>query len=298
MSTEPLIDILTFPDREACNELSLVLAAQGIPADVRWNGSAWVLSVPERSAASARLEIEAYRTEKRLSVPKPPEARPDGDPRPGILIYSVVLVLMALIAPGMVFDIDWRSAGRVDGELILNGEWWRTITALTLHADAAHLLGNLLFGSFFAWSVSRYLGSGFGWLVIIVCAALGNGLNVLLLGADHRSIGASTAVFAALGLLSSYLWRHGFPSNASRRERLAPVAAGIGLLAFTGVGGIDTDVGAHLFGFVAGFVGGLAVARFGVPNSSRARTLAAAAAFLLPLEAWVLAVSAWQSLPG
>jgi hypothetical protein len=33
--------------------------------------------------------------------------------------------------------------------LIHSGEWWRTITALFLHANGAHLLNNLVFGTLF-----------------------------------------------------------------------------------------------------------------------------------------------------
>ena len=40
-----------------------------------------------------------------------------------------------------IFGQNWFDAGRVDGELIRGGEWWRTITALTLHSGARHLVG-------------------------------------------------------------------------------------------------------------------------------------------------------------
>jgi membrane associated rhomboid family serine protease len=198
---------------------------------------------------------------------------------------------MALVSPDMGLGVDWLAAGRMDGARMLAGEWWRPVTALMLHADAAHLLGNLLFGSFFAYSVCRYFGGGFGWLAIVACGALGNVANGFLAGQDHRSLGASTAVFAALGLLSGYLWRRGFPSHASRREQLAPVIAGIGLLAFTGTGGENTDIGAHLLGFVAGFGGGIAVARTGVPTAHSAQLGAAAAAAGIVTVAWTLALT-------
>jgi membrane associated rhomboid family serine protease len=170
------------------------------------------------------------------------------------------------------------------------GDWWRPITALMLHADAPHLLGNLIFGSFFAYSVCRYLGSGLGWFAIIVGGALGNVVNGFLAGPEHLSIGASTAVFAALGLLSAYLWRRGFPANVSRRERLTPVIAGIGLLAFTGTGGVNTDIGAHLFGFLVGFGEGVLVARIGVPKGRRPQVVAAVLVGALVVFAWTAAL--------
>ena len=290
MEPENLVDILSCPDRQQCNELVLVLAAQSIPARVRWGGQFWILSVPSDSVAVARHEVRAYTEEARRAVPAPPVPSANGRPWPGIVAYAAFLTIMALMAPDMGFGVDWLGAGRMDGGRMLAGEWWRPVTALTLHADAAHLLGNILFGGFFAYSVIRYFGAGFGWLTIIVCGTLGNVANGFLAGPDHRSLGASTAVFAALGLLSGYLWRRGFPSGASRREQLAPVIAGIGLLAFTGTGGENTDIGAHLLGFVVGLAGGVVVGRLGLPMADRSQTRAALAAVGLVALAWFSAV--------
>ena len=39
---------------------------------------------------------------------------------------------------------DWSEVGRVSGEQILHGQWWRVVTALTLHADVMHLVGNVI----------------------------------------------------------------------------------------------------------------------------------------------------------
>jgi membrane associated rhomboid family serine protease len=290
MEPESLTDVVICRDREECSELALVLAAQAIPAQVRRDGRGWVLGVPAGSLTLARLELEAYRTEARLSRGARPPVSAEGKPWPGIVAYVAVLLLIGLLAPAMGFGLDWLVLGRMDGGRMLAGEWWRPVTALTLHADAAHLFGNIAFGGFFAYSVARYFGAGFGWLAIVATGALGNLANGLLAGVEHRSIGASTAVFAALGLLSAYLWRRGFRSDASRRERMAPVVAGIGLLAFTGTGGVDTDIGAHLLGFVAGFGGGIVVARTGVPRAPLLRTLSACAAGAIVAMAWSLAI--------
>jgi membrane associated rhomboid family serine protease len=291
MDPDNFADAVVSADREELNELVLVLAAQAIPSSVRWDGRLWVLSVPAESLARARLELEAYRVESRLRRSVQAEVLAEGKPWPGIAIFTATLILMSLMAPAMSFGIDWLAVGRMDGGRMLAGEWWRPVTALMLHADAAHLLGNVAFGGFFAYSVTRYFGGGLGWFAIVTAGALGNILNGLLAGAAHRSIGASTAVFAALGLLSAFLWRRGFRSDASRRERLAPVIAGIGLLAFTGTGGVNTDIGAHLLGFLAGFAGGLLVARTGVPGSRTAQTLFVCATVTIVVAAWGFALA-------
>jgi membrane associated rhomboid family serine protease len=290
MQTDELTAIWHSAEREHCSEFALVLASQAIEAQVHWDGRSWVLSVPAGSAAGARRELAAYAAESRAAAAPRVAAAARGLAWPGALVYVLVIVVVALVAPRMAFGPDWFVAGRIDGARLAAGEWWRTITALTLHADAAHLLGNACFGAFFGYSVARYLGGGFGWLLIVACGALGNLANGTFSGAGHRSIGASTAVFAALGILSAYLWRRGFPAAATRRERIAPLVAGIGLLAFTGAGGVNTDIGAHLFGYVAGFGGGLAVARLGFPSSRAWQLACGAGAFGLVAAAWIAAL--------
>jgi len=292
MQSEELTIVLSSPAREYCNECALVLAAQGIESEVSWNGSAWILGVPPAAAAAARYEISAYSVEARsdASRRRQPVLSRHGRPWIGVAAYLAVIFGVAVLASAMSFGPDWFARGRMDGAALLGGELWRVLTALTLHADAGHLLGNAVFGSFFGYTVARYLGNGFGWLAIVVSGALGNAVNGVLLGADHRSIGASTAVFAALGILSAYCWRRGFPAGAPRRERLAPVVAGVGLLAFTGAGGENTDVGAHLFGFICGFGSGLVIAHFGAPANRLVQWLTGSAAFGLIALAWCVAL--------
>ena len=43
--------------------------------------------------------------------------------------------------------------------------------------------------------------------------------------------------------------------------RIGPIVGGIALLAYTGTGGDNTDIGAHLAGFVSGFVAGILLIR-------------------------------------
>jgi membrane associated rhomboid family serine protease len=290
MDRDDFIDIRVCEGSERAQELSLVLAAQAIEARVHFDTRGWVLSVAPQSVARAELELAAYVAELPRGATRTTAVPMQGRPWPGVAAYVAIILVVALTAGGMSFGVDWLARGGVDGARIFAGEWWRPITALTLHADAAHLLGNAFFGSFFGYSAARYLGGGVGWLAILVCGALGNLANALLLGAAHRSIGASTAVFAALGLLTAWCWRRGFPPGASRRERLAPVVAGVGLLAFTGAGGINTDVGAHLTGFVAGFAGGLILARFGIPRGRAAQLFCGIAALAAVALAWVAAL--------
>ena len=77
------------------------------------------------------------------------------DALPGLVAYVFVICMVAGMAGFAFFQSNWFVAGRVDGELIRQGEVWRLFTALTLHADVKHLLGNIVFGVFFGLFAGR-----------------------------------------------------------------------------------------------------------------------------------------------
>ena len=119
----------------------------------------------------------------------------------------------------------------------MHGAWWRAVTALTLHADLLHVAGNTVAALVFMSAVGRWLGGGLGALSILAAGVRGQPADR---GPSQRtnyfSIGASTATFAALGLIAGL--------QVARRLRLrtrpgywwVPIGAGLGMFAMMGVG--------------------------------------------------------------
>ena len=70
--------------------------------------------------------------------------------------------------------------------------------------------------------MAREIGGGFAWLLILAGGAVGNLMNVIVQQPEHTAIGASTSVFAALGLLAAYLWTARRLIRDSWARRLAP----------------------------------------------------------------------------
>ncbi len=278
-------------NRQQCSDRALVLASARIPYQMVDDGLSCALVVPAEHSASAVEELRLYEDENPPVRPKPRKRIVYQDALPGVFGYVVVVCMVAGLAGYSYFGSDWFVAGRVDGTLIREGEWWRTITALTLHSGVRHLLGNLIFGVFFGIFAGRLLGSGVAWLAILIAAALGNTANVLLLDSTHRSIGASTAVFATLGLLAGYVWRGQFMAQDRWSTRFGPIVGGLALLMFTGTGDQNTDIGAHLLGFVCGFGMGMLLTVVGkMPAPPRVQAAAGAAAVGLIAIAWIVAL--------
>ena len=277
--------------RAACFESGLVLAAKGVAYELHELNGLWALSVPPAAVSIALDELARYAAE-RATARTAPVVRTFRGTGIGAVAYACVLLLTAYCAGIQVFGLDWLASGALDARAGGAGEWWRAITALTLHLDQAHLISNLLFGVGIGSLAGRLFGPGIAWASILAAAALANYLEMLIAPPAHRAVGASTAVFAALGLLTGFAWRLRLSGPERFRYRWAPLFAGVCLLAFLGAGAEHVDVLGHALGFTAGIVLGWTFARSGVPRH-RGRALqfgAGALALALVLAAWVCAL--------
>jgi len=278
-------------DARGLRESALVLRAVGIEHAETWIDGERVLVVRPADALRARDELQRYEQENRPDgtthrEPTEPLARPWA----GVFAYVALLVTTYLWEGGDAFGWSWKELGRTEAGAIRGGQWWRTVTALTLHSDVPHLAGNVVFGALFGGFLAQLLGNGVGWLAVLAAGAAGNALNAWVQPEPHRSLGASTAVFGAVGLLvAQSLVRHG-RIRQSRLRRWAPLVVGVALLGFLGTSGEHTDVVAHLTGFAAGVVLGLPLALRPGPRHGRATQIAAGGLALTAITAaWWLA---------
>jgi rhomboid protease GluP len=273
-----------------CQEYSLVLEARGIEHETEQDQSSWVLSVPAGMRHRAYEELSRYSVERGVRRSVPEVVQPHSGAAIGVFLYVLILLLTAYCAGNATFGADWLSLGSLDAGA--RGEWWRAVTALTLHLDQEHLLGNLLFGAVAGAAASRLLGPGIAWASILGAAVLANYIEILISPVTHRAVGASTAVFAALGLLSGMAWRQRLTLRERLWYRWAPLMAGICLLTLLGAGSAHVDVLGHALGFLFGLGVGWVHVRSGVPNNRdpRVQAIAGCGAVLLVGAAWAFAL--------
>lgn len=242
---------------EQLRNWSLVLASRNIPFRLDHKKRPTEIYVPSEQLAIACHEIRLFQKENKKTGHKEiANIKITNNILPSLSVLFVLgifhnLTYFQLSGFGHSY-IDWLQLGSADSLKISSGEWWRVITSLTLHADGQHLLGNILIGGYFVARLCQLTGSGLGWVLILGSGAIGNLANTLAHGTGHNAVGASTAVFGAIGIagaLNSVFARH-----RTVRYWLLPLAAAGILLAFLGTGNGDsrTDVGAHLFGFFIG----------------------------------------------
>lgn len=291
---DQLVTVLRTRSRAECNEAALVLHAVGLGAEVRFEDGWWLVRVAPGEVPEAREQLESYADENRRA-PEPPATPPTvEDGKRGVYAYAAVITLFAVLKDHAMFGIDWLAAGRMHAGSVTSGEWWRVVTALTLHVDFGHIASNLVFGAVFGLFAGRYMGSGVAWTFILLSGAFGNALNAVIQPDSHRAVGASTAVFGALGLLAAWMVARRRFQRLKRAERWAPVMGAFMLLAYTGAGGERTDVLAHVTGFLAGGALGFAAGR--IPqhwlHSGWVQKRAAALAAIILGLAWLFALAA------
>lgn len=277
---------------QLCFDASLVLTARAIDNSVLWQDDLWTLWVADALATQARSELESYESENLPPAIRPRAVVEFDSGWLGVLGYLLVIWCLPWLQ-NSGSSAMWLQQGSLQVGLVHQGEWWRCFTALSLHGGLAHLLSNSVFGSGFGLLLGRYLGSGVGWLLVVLAGAAGNWLNAAVRPDDFVSIGASTANFATIGLLGTFVWQRGYFRGADRRRGFAPVFAAIGLFAMLGVGEGPVDVVAHLTGFCCGALVGWWVPRYNLRRLGvSGQWLAGAGALGLMFFSWQLALAA------
>lgn len=278
--------------RQRADEWALVLASQGIPNRTLQAEGGWVIAIAPDDAALAAQALAAYVAENvEEDAPEPTLIRRRSWAGAGV---AVLILALFGVAGGRASGTWWQAAGRSDAARILAGEPWRAATALTLHADFAHVASNVLAALLFATFLGRSIGGGFALAAMLGSGVLGNLTNVWVRGAPFAGLGASTAVFGAVGALAGARAASGARPSAVG-GRWLPIAAGLGLLALLG-SSEDSDVLAHALGFAWGIPLGALGAwldRRAGHRGSAAQGLAGAVAALALVCAWALAWWAW-----
>jgi membrane associated rhomboid family serine protease len=256
MTTDSEIPVRVTRDLALAQEWELVLVAQGLSPRVQQTSDGILLSVPEKELKRALASLSEYERENPAKLAERDERIASAAPLAGILVAAMLVVFFSVTVSWNP-SVPWFERGSADADRILRGELWRTVTALTLHADIVHVLSNAIAAAVFLGAVYGMLGVGLGSAVVLLAGAGGNLANALLHGSSHVSVGASTAIFASVGILGSSGMVRRRRRATPRRRAWLPVAAALALLAILGTGGQRVDILAHLFGFLLGGVLGI-----------------------------------------
>jgi len=170
----------------------------------------------------------------------------------GTLMLVFVLIFIYLL--GMIFfpfnlfiqSPTFISKYGQNNDLIFQGELFRLVTAMLIHANIVHLLSNSLFLIIFGLRLEEIKSS---WEVIIIFllgGVIGNCASIFwfFFSINFISLGSSGAVFALLGAIF-----HSIPKKSKYERRKIMYLL---IIFFLITIGNDTNVIAHFFGFIGG----------------------------------------------
>lgn len=202
-----------------------------------------------------------------------PQGSPDA-PRPFFKDHAVRLFLAAMV---LCFAFTWALHvfgvmvgsrelaglgrglflwGALDARL-WEGEWWRAITSMFLHAGLGHFLSNALFMVPLMVLMRRWT-KGLSWLLTFLLAGLAGGLLELVIHPDVRLVGASGGIAGLWGAALVCAWR--LVKSGKQALFALVVMFVLGFLLFQQVAGAFASTSqhiahmAHLGGLLAGAV--------------------------------------------
>jgi rhomboid protease GluP len=122
-----------------------------------------------------------------------------------LIAINVAIFLLLYTRGGPSDETALRDMGALSPQLVENGDWWRLVTSMFLHASVPHILFNMtslfavgtlaerLYGS--AKFLAIYLGAGLiGSICSVAFAVMSGQINEL-------GVGASGAIFGVAGAL-------------------------------------------------------------------------------------------------
>ncbi len=253
-----LMPIDRFHDLEVARDHALVVLAMNLDCLITIDDDqSYLLHADPAFTLAIREEFRLYASEQ-AEQKDPPEIR--------VFTSGLELALLwvcALLYFFMKQDQDAEFTNRFLNSsvgVVQHHEFYRPFTALFLHADLEHLMGNVAFGLVFCIFVSHSLGPWTAWILILASGFIGNTINAIWNYPDpFLSLGASTATFGALGLLVG-VGVHVAWLSRSYHESIRvflPLAAGLILVSHLGLGGPEIDVWGHILGFFSGVALGI-----------------------------------------
>lgn len=150
----------------------------------------------------------------------------------------------------LLFKLGWK-----DSAAIMNGEYWRLVTPIFLHANLLHLGLNGYALYILGPQVERVFGY-MRFVVVYLLSGIAGVIASMAFKPAAYSVGASGAIFGLIGALIVYLYQNRDLFGGMGRRRLASaiqVAVMNLIIGFASFGVIDN------WGHIGGLVGGAAI---------------------------------------
>ena len=176
--------------------------------------------------------------------------------KPVVTYILIVLNLMVFLYGVLHSNDELINMFGNNYELVQNGEFYRLLTCMFVHADIMHILFNMIALYSIGPVVERYYGKSKFLLIYLVSGLLGSIFSGVFMTADSISIGASGAIFGLLGSICYFTYYYRATLQGILRGSIMPVII-INLV----IGFISSsiDLSAHIGGLIGGILISMAI---------------------------------------
>ena len=194
-----------------------------------------------------------------------------------VLVYVVTVYQGAGIsAPGGTLFSDGALVGAL---IYTDGEWYRMVTAMFLHASLLHLAFNMLALYWLGTVVEQALGTWRFLLIYFVSGLAGSAGALVFSDRPRSTVGASGAIYGIMGALLVLEYR-------ATGSFAGPVLGFIVLNLALTFAIPNISVGGHLGGLAGGILATFALSHF---RDARARSIGPALVALIAVVSFVVA---------
>jgi rhomboid protease GluP len=214
----------------------------------------------ERGSAADEQPIRI--TADMLEVPRPIDTRIDFEQGMTYAPPATLIVLVALAAifvwqiqsGALVSRESITAAGALVRDRVMQGEWWRVLSATVLHGNFEHLIGNAISLYILGMASEHAYGTRAMLLVYVASGVAGSLLSIAM--NPGPSVGASGAIFGLMGAVMVLFWK--YRSQLLVRDKRIGVVIAVWAI-FTIITGLVVPMIDNA-GHVGGLLGGMLTA--------------------------------------
>lgn len=139
-------------------------------------------------------------------------------------------------------------------KMFSDGEWWRLLFHMYLHAGVLHMLFNVIALLFIGKVVEKKVGS-LCYLLLYHIIAVVNAIIMCLIFPDSISVGASAGIFGMIGIVCVMKWKKDVLCNENLKKREVIYVIVFSILSLLlGLESFVTHFVAFAFGIIVGFL--------------------------------------------
>ncbi len=172
-------------------------------------------------------------------------------PKKPVITYILIVLNIMMFMYTMLYDqndnVTYMLANNYMG--VRNGEYYRLLTSMFLHANIYHLVFNMYALYVMGPQVERYYGKLKFAFVYVLGGLMGSVFSCVFMDANSYGVGASGAIFALFGSTAYFTYYYRATLQSLLRSNIVPV---ILVNLFLSLVIPNVDIFAHIGGLIGG----------------------------------------------